>query len=224
MTSIPSVAPETLQMPSFPHRSNRGLVSGATFLAVFIFWLGVGTGWPQQAGNSPADKSAKPSSPPAQSSPSKPPPLEMDTDEPLRLVEPARPTTTDKAKRVADNSACFVCHANFRKEVLASSHASNGVSCVSCHGPSIKHRNDEANIIPPDIMFPSETLDASCGRCHAEHDVEPRLVVERFLEKTSGHAEMKSLVCTSCHGEHRLAVRTVHWDRKTGKLVARSAK
>ena len=50
------------------------------------------------------------------------------------------------------------------------------------------------------------------------------LVVERFLEKTSGHTDLKSLVCTSCHGEHRLPVRTVRWDRKTGKLVARSVK
>jgi formate-dependent nitrite reductase cytochrome c552 subunit len=121
---------------------------------------------------------------------------------------------------MADNNACFVCHANFRKEELASSHAANGVGCVSCHGRSTNHRNDEANVIPPDIMFPTETLDASCARCHEGHDVEPRRVVERFLAKTSGRMELKSLVCTNCHGEHHLAVRTVRWDKKIGKLVA----
>ena len=68
-------------------------------------------------------------------------------------------------------------------------------------------------------MFPTEAIDASCARCHEGHDVEPRQVVERFLE-TSGRHDLKSLVCTSCHGEHRLAVRTVRWDRKTGKLVS----
>ncbi len=27
-------------------------------------------------------------------------------------------------------------------------------------------------------------------------------------------------VCTDCHGEHRLKVRTRRWDKETGKLVS----
>lgn len=191
------------------------LAAGAVLLFVLILPVGVCRVWSQQSGAQPHDQPNQ--------TPSKPPPLEVDLDEPLRLDTPAKPAG-ERAKHVADNSACFVCHANFRKEELAISHASRGVGCASCHGPSIKHRNDEANIIPPDLMFPVETVDSSCARCHEGHDVEPRLVVQRYLEKTPGHAGLKNLVCTSCHGEHRLAVRTVRWDRKTGKLVARSGK
>ena len=69
-------------------------------------------------------------------------------------------------------------------------------------------------------MFPVESIDSSCARCHEGHDVKPRTVVKRFLERSPKQTDPKSLVCTSCHGEHQLAVRTVRWDRKTGKLVS----
>ena len=69
-------------------------------------------------------------------------------------------------------------------------------------------------------FVPVESIDSSCARCHEGHDVEPRAVVKRFLERSPGLTDTKSLVCTGCHGEHHLAVRTVHWDRKTGKLVS----
>ncbi|MGO9915861.1 MAG: hypothetical protein ACLQIB_14295 [Isosphaeraceae bacterium] len=82
------------------------------------------------------------------------------------------------------------------------------------------HRNDESNITPPDLMFPVESIDSSCARCHEGHDVEPRAVVNRFLERSPTQTDTKSLVCPSCHGEQHLAVRTVRWDRKTGKLVS----
>jgi hypothetical protein len=156
----------------------------------------------------------------------KPPPLELDTDNPLLLEAPAKPTDHVEAKPrpTADNSACLVCHANFKKEELASSHATHGIACTKCHGPSIAHRNDEANIIPPDIMLTSSAIDASCAKCHDNHDVEPRAVIARFLEKCPRPTDVQSLVCTRCHGEHRLSVRTVRWDRRTGKLVARGKK
>ncbi|MGC8642965.1 MAG: ammonia-forming cytochrome c nitrite reductase subunit c552, partial [Isosphaeraceae bacterium] len=173
----------------------RFWAAGAALLIVLGLPIGVSRVWSQQSGASSADKSS-------QTSPSQPPPLEVDLDEPLRLDTPAKPATKGKVTQAADNSPCFVCHANFRKEELASTHASNGVGCVSCHGPSIKHRNDEANIIPPDIMIPTETLEASCTRCHKRHDVAPRLVVERFLARNTGHTDLKNLICTSCHGEH----------------------
>jgi formate-dependent nitrite reductase cytochrome c552 subunit len=76
------------------------------------------------------------------------------------------------------------------------------------------------NITPPDLMFAVESIDSSCARCHEGHDVEPRAVVKRFLERSPTQTDPKSLVCTSCHGEHHLAVRPVRWDRKTGKLVS----
>jgi len=193
--------------------------AAAAFLLTFLIVLGVASGRPQQAGGESKDKPAGKSAPSVQPAPSQPPPLELD-EEPLRLDSLEKPGSLAAAKKTADNGACLVCHANFRKESLAATHASNSVSCSSCHGPSNAHRNDEANVIPPDHMFAAESIDSSCARCHAGHDVEPRAVVQRFLEKSSNQTDMKSLVCTSCHGEHRMAVRTVRWDRKTGKLVA----
>ncbi len=199
-------------MPISPRHDPRRLGAGGAVPLILLAGLCLGPGrLPQapSASNAPATK---------------PPPLELDTDEPLLLDASAKPATPAKQARTADNSSCLVCHANFRKEALAASHASHEVSCTSCHGPSVAHRNDEANIIPPDIMISTEKLDAACARCHKSHDVEPRAVVVRFLEKSTGPPNLKSLVCTSCHGEHRLAVRTVRWDKRTGKLVARGKK
>jgi len=193
--------------------------AAAFFCASFIV-LGVATGRPQQAGGESRDKPAGKAAPSVPTAPSKPPSLELDEEEPLRLDSLEKPASPATSKQTADNSSCLVCHANFRKEGLAATHASNAVGCSSCHGPSTAHRNDEANIIPPDHMFAGESIDSSCARCHEGHDVEPRAVVKRFLEKSPNQNDMKSLVCTSCHGEHRMAVRTVRWDRKTGKLIA----
>jgi hypothetical protein len=194
--------------------------AAAAFSLTFLIVLGVASGRPQQAGGEPKDKPAGKAAPAVPAAPAKPPPLELDEAEPLRLDSPEKPASPATSKKTADNSACLVCHANFRKENLAATHASNSVGCSSCHGLSTAHRNDEANIIPPDHMFAVDAIDSSCARCHAGHDVEPRAVVKRFLEKSPTQTDMKSLVCTSCHGEHRMAVRTVRWDRKTGKLVA----
>jgi hypothetical protein len=192
--------------------------SAAALLTILIADF-AGTGESQQVGRA-KEVSIRKSGSLAQDSPSRLHPLEIDTAEPLRLVSVAHRTDPGMPRKSADNSSCLVCHANFREEELASAHESHGVGCASCHGPSTAHRNDEANIIPPDIMVPAEKLDASCTRCHGSHDVEPRAVVARFLERCASHVDLKSLVCTTCHGEHRLSVRTVRWDRKTGKLVS----
>ena len=197
----------------------RWFGAGAAFFVSSLILLGVATGRSQQDG----DQSKKPPAAQAtavQAAPAKPPPLELDEDEPLRLDAAVKPASPAASKKRADNSACFVCHANMKKESLAATHASNSVGCASCHGPSTAHRNDEANIIPPDIMFAAESIDGSCARCHEGHDVEPRAVIRRFLQKSPKLNDAKILVCTTCHGEHRLPVRTVRWDRKTGKLVS----
>ncbi len=207
-------------MLSLSRNASRWFGTAAAFFLTFLIVLGVATGRPQQAGGESRDKPAGKAAPSVQPGPSQPPPLELDEAEPLRLDSVIKPGPPATSKQTADNGACLVCHANFRKESLAATHASNAVGCSSCHGLSTAHRNDEANIIPPDHMFAVESIDSSCSRCHVGHDVEPRAVVKRFLEKSPTQTEMKSLVCTSCHGEHRMAVRTVRWDRKTGKLVA----
>lgn len=40
------------------------------------------------------------------------------------------------ASPIADNSRCFVCHANYEEEPLSVSHAKANIGCVRCHGNS----------------------------------------------------------------------------------------
>jgi hypothetical protein len=154
---------------------------------------------------------------PAGKKPHAPPPLEAD-DEPLLLEETHAEAVAKAGQKVARNDSCFVCHVNYKSESLATNHAAHGVGCVSCHGLSEAHRNDENNITPPDVMFPLATLDAACQKCHASHNVPARKVIARFQERCAGLSDPGRPVCTDCHGEHRLAQRTVRWDRQTRLL------
>jgi hypothetical protein len=152
-----------------------------------------------------------------------PPPLKIDKSAPLLLDEPAKPATEDKQKGPkADNQACFVCHTNYQDEPLAVSHANANVGCVKCHGQSLPHRNDEDNITPPDTIFPTAKIDKACqSTCHEGHDVAAAKVVAKWQERCAQRLDPKLVVCTDCHGAHRLKLRTVRWDKETKKLISR---
>jgi len=113
---------------------------------------------------------------------------------------------------VADNSWCHVCHINYAQEELAVTHARANVGCATCHGESYPHRGDEANVTPPDIMYPKEKINPSCLKCHAAEKLSD--IHKPIL---AGAADEK--YCTDCHGEHRLAYRTQRWDKATGKRL-----
>ncbi|MHC4331226.1 MAG: cytochrome c3 family protein [Planctomycetota bacterium] len=167
-------------------------------------------------------------------------------DEPTEEEEASAAATTEAA---AENMACFVCHANYRDEFIAQRHAKADVGCVNCHGDSFAHRNDENNTTPPETMYPAEQIDpfcqgchdahdippkkiiarwikqkakkpnATCEGCHKEDDVPPEKVVARWKERDLDKSDPARIVCTDCHGEHRMEVRTVVWDKKTGKIL-----
>lgn len=143
------------------------------------------------------------------------PSLEMDDDEPLLLEEPAEL----KAASGADNQTCFVCHANYSEEPFAVNHALMDVGCSDCHGDSIAHKNDENNTTPPDYMFPSDEIAKLCKKCHDSHDVPANKVIDLWKKKGLDKTEPNSIVCTDCHGNHRLKIRTVNWNKKTRKLL-----
>jgi len=108
---------------------------------------------------------------------------------------------------------CYDCHANYEEEALAQRHEAVGINCMKCHGASLAHARDEANLIAPDIMYPKEKINPACGRCHTS---------EKFQEVHKAlfaSGETKGQVCTDCHGDHRLPVRTRRWDKTTGKLL-----
>jgi formate-dependent nitrite reductase cytochrome c552 subunit len=148
---------------------------------------------------------------------SSPPPLIVDTSSPLLLDEPAK--DPKKKKHTVNNGACYVCHVNYEEEPLVGWHAEEGVGCVDCHGDSFAHRNDENNTTPPDKMIPAKQIDKACGECHDEHDVPAAKVITRLLQRCPEKAKSKNIVCTDCHGQHRLKLRTVVWNKETGELI-----
>ena len=101
------------------------------------------------------------------------------------------------------NATCYVCHMTFVHEKISSEHFQAKVTCVECHGLSAKHANDEnIGATKPDIAYPRKSIDKMCEKCHEEHDVSPRKVVSRFMQRKLP-AE-RPPVCTDCHGSHRI--------------------
>jgi hypothetical protein len=153
-------------------------------------------------------------SPAAQPIPAKPaapvvaqsvPPMEQ----PVAVVEPnAAPGPP------ADNSLCFACHVNFKKESLTVVHAQGGVGCTRCHGPSDGHRLDEDSVTPPDVMFAKSQIKAFCTACH----VGKAMDIPAHQTVLAEPDPLKAC-CTDCHGEHRLNYRTRRWDRITRRLI-----
>lgn len=117
----------------------------------------------------------------------------------------------------ADNSFCFVCHANYKKEKLTVRHAKAGVGCMKCHGSSDKHSSDEDGLTPPEIMYAKAAVNPACMACHARAKIQDVAAHKPVLAATAAAPK----VCTDCHGRgHRLKVRTRRWDKTTGKLIA----
>ncbi len=151
-----------------------------------------------------------------------PPPLVVDTSSPLLLDEPTEEQKKSAAivnEATRENTACFVCHTNYRTEFLVSRHAQANIGCVNCHGESTAHRNDENNTTPPETIFAADKIESFCQKCHQGHDVSPGKVVARWMERNPDKTDAGQIVCTDCHGDHRMKVRTVIWDKKTGKLL-----
>jgi hypothetical protein len=151
-----------------------------------------------------------------------PPPLVIDRKAPLLLEDlPDKPAAEPAEGPVADNGPCYVCHTNYETEEMVVEHARENVGCMDCHGKSYEHRDDEDNVTPPDVMFAQDEIDAACRECHDMHDVPAVKVITRWQERCPGKQNPKEIVCTDCHGQHRLAFRTVWWNKKTGELIIR---
>ena len=151
-------------------------------------------------------------------------PLKVDKAAPLLLDEPPAKTlpAADPKKPMADNSACFVCHGNFQEESMVAVHAKENIGCAKCHGASLAHRNDEDNVTAPDKMYAPARIDNACRQCHEDHNASARKVIAMFQARFPPNTDPKKVVCTDCHGEHRLKVRSVRWDKDTGKLLGRN--
>jgi Zn finger protein HypA/HybF involved in hydrogenase expression len=137
------------------------------------------------------------------------------------------PNETETSPFVA-NPFCLACHLDFDEEELALQHEIFGIGCERCHGESFRHRSDEANVTPPEIMYPKERINPSCMSCHPRQDIrdtkDHQPILEAGLssfEEATPVGENAKKYCTDCHGsKHRvMRVRAVYWDKATGALL-----
>ncbi|HPC95615.1 MAG TPA: multiheme c-type cytochrome [Sedimentisphaerales bacterium] len=120
------------------------------------------------------------------------------------------PATTTSDQPAANNSRCFVCHANYLDEKIARTHARAGIGCATCHGASDAHIADESwasggNGTAPDIMFPKERVNPSCMACHPKDKIDTTEHKPLFADSA------QHTLCTDCHGNHRLPMRRSSW-------------
>jgi hypothetical protein len=124
------------------------------------------------------------------------------------------------------NPFCRACHLDFDEEELTLDHELAGIGCERCHGESLRHRSDEANVTPPELMYPKERIDPACMSCHPRQAIQhvqdhrPGLEAALSIFETATPGEQTKQYCTDCHGlQHRMKVRTVRWDKCTGELL-----
>jgi uncharacterized CHY-type Zn-finger protein len=161
--------------------------------------------------------------PPAPASVPKPAALQVDKSAPLLLDEPAEEPAppVDPKHPVADNNRCYVCHANYKEEPFVQWHAKANVGCTKCHGDSPDHVADEANLTPPLLMYWPSRVGFNCYWCHPQHKASPRDVIQRWQERVADKVDPKRVLCTDCHGAHRLKLRTIVWDKRTRALISK---
>lgn len=128
-------------------------------------------------------------------------------------------------KTFTANIFCAACHYAFSDEELAKAHEEAGIGCERCHGESERHRSDEDNITPPEIMFPKDKINPTCMMCHPRHEIkhvpahEVLLAGAKTIFDSDEDAESQ-MYCTTCHAaEHRINVRTIRWNKATGEIL-----
>ncbi len=64
-----------------------------------------------------------------------------------------------------------------------------------------------------------EKTDVLCKECHETHDIPAAKVVRKWQKQSGQKEQADPITCTDCHGDHRLKLRSVRWNKKTGKLL-----
>lgn len=120
------------------------------------------------------------------------------------------------------NPFCNACHYAFGDEKLAFTHERAGIGCERCHGESERHRSDESNLTPPEIMYPKERINPTCMMCHPRAEIKHVSSHKSLLAgaETIFDKSANRKYCTDCHAEdHRIKVRTIRWNKATGELL-----
>jgi len=67
-------------------------------------------------------------------------------------------------------------------------------------------------------MYPVGRIIDSCKKCHHLHDLSADKVT-RVSRRRPEKSPLDPVVCTDCHGRHRLKRRSVRWNKQTGELM-----
>jgi hypothetical protein len=128
-------------------------------------------------------------------------------------------------KSFVANQFCSACHYGFMDEELARTHERAGIGCERCHGESERHRSDENNATPPQIMYPKSKINPTCMMCHPRHEINHVAQHQELLAGArtvfdSADQGGNRMYCTDCHApKHRINFRTVRWNKDTGELI-----
>jgi hypothetical protein len=127
-----------------------------------------------------------------------------------------------KKETFVANQFCAACHYGFGNEELARKHERAGIGCERCHGESERHRSDEDNITPPEIMYPKQKINPTCMMCHPRAEIKQVSSHKSLLQgaETIFDKPSNRKYCTDCHAEdHRIKVRSIRWNKATGELL-----
>ena len=144
---------------------------------------------------------------------------------PVEPQQAAEETNTEQVEEevFVANPFCAACHYAFGEEELAREHELAGIGCERCHGESERHRSDEDNITPPEIMYPRARINPTCMMCHPRHEIRHVKSHGLFLagaQTIFDGGAGPGITCTSCHAKgHRINVRTIRWNKATGELL-----
>ena len=128
-------------------------------------------------------------------------------------------------KTFTANEFCAACHYAFDEEELARTHQKAGIGCERCHGESERHRSDEDNITPPEIMYPKAKINPTCMMCHPRHEIRyvehhKTLLAGAKTVFDSADEDGDQMYCTDCHAKHhRINIRTIRWNKETGEML-----
>ena len=107
---------------------------------------------------------------------------------------------------------CKPCHSEITADFLSHPHAKAALSCDTCHGASVRHRESGGGADPDRVAAPDE-VPALCGACH-DHAVAnasgpATTLLSQYNSSKHGvfvaeRSKVRAPHCATCHGEHRL--------------------